>query len=235
MDEHSGQTGFVHGVLGFILTLGSLLFGMAVVVGLHRTILLDETRQGLRFPRFDGNLKRYFVLCFGTGILGLIAGVIIAEIVTVIAHASGHWIVPAGTRPHLHLEATWFGFVVCLLIFARFMLALPSAAVGGSGSVGTSYKATQGNWLRLVAVATLTGLPLVPLVIASASLEAGALREAISTGRPAQLDHSTLFLIVSTAIRTLEAAVMTVMLSLSYRHLVQGGMSPVDQIGTAAS
>jgi hypothetical protein len=227
MDERSGHYGPAHGLFNFVLYIVILLFGMAVVVGLHRTVLLDETRRGLGFPRFDGNLRRYFGVVIGAFFLGGIAGIFLIFAINALAHTLGFWIIPAGAgrKSHLAVQAIWLAFVLCYLAFIRFMLALPGAAVGNPDPFGASYRATRGNWWRLLAVALLTGLPLFVLIAVSAAMDFDQIHDAMGTGKQVRLDHSTLFLIVSAGIRTFETAVLTVMLSLTYQHLVGTGRS----------
>lgn len=101
------------------------------------------------------------------------------------------------------------------------MLALPGAAVGAKDRFSASWKATDGNWLRLFAIALLTLLPLHgPFIIITGIVRATNLM------RPIMLDADTpqqayARIIVFSISQTIDLAVLTVMLSLTYDILVR--------------
>ncbi len=208
--------------LVFLISAAVLVFSMSVIVGIHRTVLLDETRRGIGFLRLDGNLLRYI----GTWLMLMLVGILLAVIFMLVAFIGGLASGLSQQRPPhpgiIVLSVSVFALVIGIL-FLRFMLALPAAAVGSKDGLGVSWSATSGNWLRLVATGFLTFLP---FVILNALLLIPVMHTAVSAvhdGLVTPVKQPIAILIASSLIKALDLAVLTVMLSLTYDVLVRGG------------
>jgi len=115
------------------------------------------------------------------------------------------------------------------------MLALPAAALGDDDRLRFSWKATEGNWLRLAAAAA-AALTLLPIMIAQtvAIFLTVLLSEIAMHSMSHSFQEPILVLVVSAAIRAVSLAVLTVMVSLSYDVLVRGG-GPAGTLEFSAS
>ncbi len=211
-------------LLAFVINILVTLVSMSAAVGLHRTVLLNEIRRGIAFFRWDGNLLRYI----GTGLLLAVIGVLLAIIfilvVTILGMAAG--LVSAPERRGI---LAFFSSIAAILVlgalFLRFMLALPAAALGvEKDRLGTSWRATFGNWLRLFAVAFLTALPLIVLNLLLAIPAMREASHALASGQtPAPMRQPIALLVLFAAVGVANVAVLTVMLSLCYDVLERGG------------
>jgi hypothetical protein len=194
-------------------SLVALAFSMSVVVGIHRTVLLDDVRSGFGFLRWDRNLLSYFVTSLILGFALISAGVLLAVVLLRLFGALAIYPVVA---------------VVVLVIAAltlRLMLALPAAALGDDDRLRFSWKATEGNWLRLAAAAFLTLLPLMIVQVVTVFILVSLAQAAMHT-TPPLLKEPIAVVAVSAAIRAVSLVVLTVMVSLSYDVLVRGGGPP---------
>jgi hypothetical protein len=198
---------------------------MTVVVGIHRTVLLDEARPGVGFLRLDGNLLRYIGAWLLLMVLGILFAVITLLLVMIAAMVGG-LAKPQSNGPAIALATLAIIFAVGAL-FLRFMLALPAAAVGSQDGLGVSWTATRGNWLRLLAAVILT---LLPFIIIDILLVIPTMRDAaamLRAGVQKPIEQPLGLLVATALIKSIDLAVLTVMLSLSYDVLVRGG-GPTD-------
>lgn len=209
-----------------ILLIAVSVFAMSVAVGIHRTVILEEDRHGLRFWRRSGTLGSYFWTAFGLGFLGIVFSLILAYFFTHFAEAMGWWQRPpaiAGRhRQSFPAGAIWAAGAIYMFLFLRFMLALPAAAIGDHDGIRLSFRDTHGNWLRLTAVAILTALPWLALTAVSVALTRDQINEAMRTGVSPHYYSAPAYVALSSAIYVIELAVLSAMLSISYGQLARG-------------
>jgi hypothetical protein len=208
-----------------LITLSSfavIAFSMTVIVGIHRTVLLDETRRGIGFLRLDGNLLRYIGTWIMLMLLAVLFAVILLLALIVVGFATGLIKQRAASEAWILLAGIGVAFILGIL-FLRFMLALPAAAVGSADGLGVSWSATRGNWMRLLGTVILTSLPFIAIDIL---LAVPAMQDAMSSlraGVQKPIEQPIFILVASSLIKAIDLAVLTVMLSLSYDVLVRGG------------
>jgi hypothetical protein len=222
----AGGPQFVPKGLILLISFALLVFSMSVIVGIHRTVLLDETRQGVGFLRLDGNLLRYLGAWIMLALLAALFAVIFLLLLVVAGFATGFIKRHAPGEGVISLLAISVAFLLGVF-FLRFMLALPAAAVGSADGLGVSWSATRGNWLRLLAAGILTSLPFVALDIALAIPAMVHAMSALHADVQKPVVQPIAILIASALVKAVDLAVLTVMLSLSYDVLVRGG-GPVN-------
>jgi hypothetical protein len=137
-----------------------LLAVMSYMVGLHRTVLLEEERLGIGLLRCDRYLwnfvKSWLVIALAT-----LAAATTAITIPFLAFGSGH-LTSAPTFTTLPiLGATLLLLLPILPLWLKMILALPAAALGYRDALGLSWQLTRGNLLRLLAVFLLTSLPFI--------------------------------------------------------------------------
>jgi hypothetical protein len=205
-----------------LISFAVIVFSMSVVVGIHRTVLLDETRHGIGFLRLDGNLMRYIGAWLLLALLGILLAVIFVLLLAILALAAG---LTKQHSPHPVLIAVGSFATVFILgiFFLRFMLALPAAAVGSKDGLGVSWSATRGNWMRLLAAGILTVLPFLILDVLIAIPVMHDAISAVRAGIQKPVEQPIAILFASAFVKAVDLAVLTVMLSLSYDVLVRGG------------
>lgn len=180
----------------------------AFSVGLFRTVIIDEVRGGFAFLRWGFELWRYLktvlIATIGALILGLALLVAGAKFGSADFHS---WkVILIGAIAALPL----------LYLAARLLFAFPAAALGQDKVFRLAWRASAGNALRLLAVLVLTTL--LPTVLE------GLLDFAAASTGPLAFPAA----FVSSVIETLDTALVTVSLSLSYRLLI-GSRGPTDQ------
>jgi hypothetical protein len=205
----AGGPQFVPKGLILLISFALLIFSMSVIVGIHRTVLLDETRRGIGFLRLDGNLLRYLGAWVMLALLAALFAVIFMLLLVIAGFATGLIKRHAPGEGVISLLALTVAFLLGVF-FLRFMLALPAAAVGSADGLGVSWSATRGNWLRLLAAGILTSLPFH----AMSGLHADVQKPVV---------QPIAILVASALLKAVDLAVLTVMLSLSYDVLVRGG------------
>lgn len=148
------------------ITIGWSILTMAVAmsftVGLHRTVLLDERREGAAFLRWDRYLWNYAKAC-------LIA---LLVCVTLLAAFTAALILPLGIGNALMLVMMhglpMYVFLlllvlVSLMVWLKVGLAFPAAALGYGHVFSLSWRLTEGNLPRLFATFLLVYLPFLLL------------------------------------------------------------------------
>lgn len=217
---------------GTFLALGAdlalIVLSIAFVVGVHRTVLLDEVRGGTAFFRWDENLRRYLwtliLLVFAPvpAILGAGIGVaVVAAILGVLLVKSDAGMGAYGVYIIAMMAISVFATI---FISLRLSLALPAAALGEVNRLTLSWKATKGNTTRLFAVSFLTWMPFFILSMAVAVPEMGDMVSALLAGRdPAPPQPGIIALAFSAALQAVSIPILTTMLSLCYDVLVRGG------------
>jgi len=208
----------------YAVAFALLVFSISAIVGIHRTVLLDEIRPGLRFLRWDTNLLRYIGTWLLLLLIAFLLTVILALLAGIVAIAAGARAAGgAAPNPGLHVVIV-AGIAIALgFVFLRFMLALPAAALGEKDRLGVSWKATRGNVLRLVAVVVLTFLPFAVVSGLLATPTIHHVRMAMRGVIEAQTKAPVAMIFISSIVKSVDLAVLTVMLSLSYDVLVRGG------------
>jgi hypothetical protein len=196
------------------VALAGIVGLMTFAVGLHRAILLGDVRHGVAFLRWDRSLRHYawaWVKIFLVTLLG-------AFLVGLVLAGALYW-----------TKAIWKGAVIGAAILAaiglvalpRSVLALPAAALGYDGSLGQAWRATRGNWLRMIAVLILATLPfwILGLLLELPVLGAAAMGKLVPSMAAALLSLKYVLVGFSAALRAIATAVLTVTLSLSYGAL----------------
>ena len=217
---------------GAFLALGAdlalIILSIAFVVGVHRTVLLDEIRGGTGFFRWDENLRRYLwtlvLLVFAPvpAILGAGIGVaVVAAILGVLLIKSDAGM---GAYGIYFIAMMAISLFATIFISLRLSLALPAAALGDAKRLTLSWQATKGNTARLFAVSFLTWMPFFILSMVVAVPEMGDMIAAILAGRaPAPPQPGIIALAFSAALQAVSIPILTTMLSLCYDVLVRGG------------
>jgi hypothetical protein len=184
-----------------LVTFFEELLALAFAVGVHRFVLLGETRPGFAFFRWDRHFVRYVLITILLFVLMLAAALPVVQAALMGGPPNGV-IMLFGT-------VTLFFAVI---VITRLSLLLPSAAIGDEIRGRAIWEATQGNSFRLLGATLLTSLPFLILGVALLGLASDdkigfmvvAVRVALDLLAPAQ------------------TIVVTVMLALSYDLLVRG-------------
>jgi hypothetical protein len=203
--DSSGSLPGVRTFLTGFLSIWLFLIGtMALAVGIHRRILLDEARDDLALFRINRALLSYIGTTFK---LSFAAGLLCFALFLPIAITQGLMTEIAQQPPSLDRLVPAALAVLCidLLFTARFMLALPGAAVGGQRSIRQSWHLTRGNWGRIVIILLAVTLPFQLFSLAIGEIGIGQSRWAVE--------------IVYAVISTMSVPVLAVALSLSYGTL----------------
>ncbi len=203
-------------LVGLGLMVLFALVMMSFIVGLHRTVLLDEIREGSGFLRWDSNLWKYIKAALTVLLFSLAASIVFGLALIVVFGAGGLM------ATFLLHRAVLFGilslpFLLGLFIMLKIGLAFPAAALGYSDVFYLSWRLTAGNLPRLLAVFLLTYLPflLISLLISLLLLR-------VAMMPLSSLPFDFLILAVGLAGEIISAAsisVMTVALSLSFFFL----------------
>ena len=186
-----------------------LIVDGAFSVGLFRTVILGEIRGGLAFLRWGFELWRYLK----TVLIATIGALILGLALLLVAGAK------FGSADFHSWKVILIGAIAALPVLylaARLLFAFPAAALGQDKVFRLAWRTSAGNALRLLAVLVLTTL--LPTVLE------GLLDFAAASTGPLAFPAA----FVSSVIETLDTALVTVSLSLSYRLLV-GPPNPTDQ------
>jgi len=190
---------------------------MSFIVGLHRTVLLDEVRPGAAFLRWDSNLWNYLKTCLWTMVIGLAAAVAIGLALFVIFGTSN--LMSAFLfKKTIVMGGFSLAFIPGLLLSLKIALAFPAAALGHDDVFNLSWRLTTGNLLRLLAAFLLVSLPfLLASILLGLPILLGA---TIGTPSVPRVGMAMLILVLANAIiRLALVSVMTVALSLSFFFL----------------
>ena len=183
--------------------VGGIIF-CSFAVGVHRTVLLSEEKKGISFFRRDMNVLKYIGLSL-LFIFLLISKFIPGAIVNL-----------GGSKNFEMLSFPVYLF--CLVIYVRFLLSLPAAAIGVPNSLSVSWRLTKGNWFRMFALLALASLPVLAFGIFTL---ATALRDPT-------LVFSTTFYFAWLCVGSANALILLVILSFSYHNLA-ATPSPVGE------
>lgn len=187
-----------------IALAGEEILGLAFAVGIHRWVLLAESRPGAAFFRWDRHFVQYLLMSVVLLLLGSIAA-----FPALLMSQGG---VPVGAAVLALAALVWF--VIAMSVMPRLTLALPAAATGDARPMREIWAASTGNLLRLIGVFLLTVFPFLAV--------AGLLGEtdrATDLGAPGTI----LLVVAANLVQTAELIVVNVMLSLCYDALVRGG------------
>lgn len=189
-------------------TILLMLVDGAFSVGLFRTIILDEVREGFAFLRWGFEFWRYLktVLIATLGVLFLGLAVLLV---------AGAKFGDADLQSWRVILIGGLASLPAIYVAARLFLAFPAAALGRDKVFRLSWRATEGNALRLLAALFLTTL--------APTLIGGLLDLAAAANGPLALPATLL----SSAVEVLDTAVITASLALSYRTLAPAP-SPED-------
>ena len=208
-----------------IWTTCVLICLMSFVVGLHRTVLLDEDRPGTAFLHWDEALWSYFKawLKLTLASAGIAFVLTLAGILTMTFTVGQAGLLQSFSNHQVSLfVALAAGLLLVVILTTRLSLAFPAAALGETRVFKLSWGLTGNAWPRLVAVFLLVSLPfLAGSLLFSLPLLAGTLAVKLNGG--SLLDQlNALFLasfVLSAFLKAVSTAVLTVTLSLSYAHL----------------
>jgi hypothetical protein len=194
-----------------------MILSMSFIVGLHRTVLLDEIREGARFLRWDKYLWNYLMAWLTVLIVSLAAAVLIGFALFVIFGTSQLMTALLFDRT-IAFPLLLAPILLWAFFSLKFGLAFPAAALGYRDVFHLSWRLTAGNLLRLLAALILVGAPFVILSIAlAAPTLLGTVMAAPSAPRVGLVLLASL--LVNAAIRAASLSVMTTALSLSFFFL----------------
>lgn len=194
----------------FILQAAEQIFAMAFAVGIHRFVLLGETRPGFQFFRWDRHFVRYVLLTMLFLILILLATVMMAGALGGNPEATAS---AGGAQALFALAVMLIPMLVALTVLCRLVMMLPAAALGDPVRAKEIWVAMQGNSLRLLATIFVTLLPFIVL-------DAVLMRVAPAAGEGMV---GLLVIFLAGLIAPLQLIVVTIMLALSYDVLIRGG------------
>jgi hypothetical protein len=210
-----GVPGLSTSLTVLVVALAGVIGLMTFAVGLHRTILLRDQRTGIAFLRVDSFFRSYaraWFKIFCMAVLGACIGGVATFLALRNVNSAGDIAIAA------LLTAVAMGLFV-----PRFILALPSAALGEGNSIRQSWRLTRGNWLRMIAVLVLAILPftLLGLLLELPALAAAAMAKLVPNMAGALDSLRYVIAAFSAALRAVSTAVLTVTLSLSYAALTR--------------
>lgn len=135
-----------------------LIGSFAFEVGMHRTILLNDFRNGMAFFRWGRDLGHYLLTFIKIVLYGILVGTVLM-IVLILGVVLGLQPTPSKVVGFVFLVI----FAWLLVLFAlslRFALAFPAAAIGEEGSLSLSWQLTKRNWLRFLALGFIVVFPM---------------------------------------------------------------------------
>lgn len=148
--------------MNFVWAILTIAVAMSYTVGLYRTVLLDERREGIAFLRWDRYLWNYAKACLFA----------LLVCVTLMAVFTAALVLPLGIGNALMLlmmhglpmyAFLLLLFLVILFVWLKFGLAFSAAALGYRGVFSLSWRLTEGNLLRLLVTFLLVYLPFLLL------------------------------------------------------------------------
>ena len=209
-------------------SVAELVIAAAFAVGVHRMVLLGEVRDGFNFLRWDADFRRYFWIAF-TLLLLSVGPVMVLASAPVLDLAD-----EIGTPAYLALALAVIAWVVWAILSIRLTLALPAAALGYIHCFKLSWRATQQNLWRLLAVTAIVGLPIGIIeatVVAIADAVLGT--HFGSAAGSSTAIHLALVrlpdITVSAVAAAISEAIYIASLSFSYDFLVRGSGQALSQ------
>jgi hypothetical protein len=193
------------------------------VVAIHRQVLLGEAPVCWKVFRPRTRLLRYIG---GWLFLSVLPGMIVLAFLiwsAILAHFSfagprGRTFIEPEGRPLI--EGAWaIAIAFATWFFLRSMLLLPAAAVGAKQGWATSWDATKGNVLRLLALLLLVVMPAASLEPALWSLIKFLSEGSIAVTKAMVIPVS----VFACATDAIVLVLFPIALSLSYDVLVRGG------------
>lgn len=188
------------------------IVGFSFAVGIHRTILTDETRQGPSFFHWDRYLWSYTKVAM---LIGFVALILAFAAIWFGRNLLLDWMAqPAKLLlpilPALAL-ATW--------LMSRIGLAFPAAALGRDRALAQSWQGTRGNSLRIIAAGFLTMLPvvLISLLVFLPALSVTGLTDASDDTRMGLFAAGAL--LARAVLKALSTLIITAEVSMTYRVL----------------
>ncbi len=209
--------------------IAKVTISIAFAVGVHRTVLLSEGREGLSFFRWDANFRRYFVTMLLIVLITVgyfLASMLLAAIVGGIGVFVGK-LVGGGIGAVLMIVfgiAALAGFLWLTAQFSRVILALPAAALGEQDAIALSWRVTRGNGWLLLGASFLAALPVfVATLIAEAPYMINAIADRMAQPHAPMTPPGLGTIVALALIGALSAPVLVTVLSLSYDVLARGG------------
>ena len=209
--------------------IAKVAISIAFAVGVHRTVLLNEGREGLSFFRWDMNFRRYFVTLLLIVLITvgyLLASILLGAIVGGIGVFAGK-LAGGGTGAVLMIAcgiAALGGFLWLTAQFSRVFLALPAAALGEQEAITLSWRATRGNGWLLLGASFLAALPVfVATAIAEAPYIINSVADRMAQPHAPTTPPGLGTIVALSLVGALSAPVLITVLSLSYDVLVRGG------------
>ena len=218
LDWHGGQS-LVN--LVWVVAMTALL--SSFVVGLHRTVMLDETRTGLSFLHWDSYLWSYFKAWLKFTSSLILAGVLLVFVVVFIgllaigkAEALQHF----KEHPYSLAVAALALALLLFILLTRLSLAFPAAALGLDKVFRRSWALTRNSWPRLLATLALALLPVMLINLIPYLPMLSTIRQMRGHGLPLHPSMGFVILfLINAAAKTVATAVLTVALSLCYTAL----------------
>ena len=212
----SRRMGLVHILFDICWSWLALLLTLSFTVGLHRTVLLDEMREGAAFLRFD----RYLWNSVKTALLALLAAATLSLIfiaALVLPLGTGNLMVLFLLHPFAACGLLLPAWLAASYVGLRISLAFPAAALGYRSVFFLSWRISQGNVLRLFATALLVYLPfLLPGLLL---LPAFAMAASLGPLSAAALAVGLVWLVVGAVLGAVSLSILTVAVSLNFFFL----------------
>jgi hypothetical protein len=192
------QTSLLADVLSTLLFLPFLA---SIAVAWHRRLLLNEVWSGRVYLRLDRPVAGYF------GLSVLISLLFPGLMIAVVPGAEAEW---------QDLLAAALAAGAGLFLSTKIWLALPAQALGDSEiTVRQAWRGSRGNVWRMIAGSALCSLPMLVLVVLTATL----VPDADKATRP--LAYAAWQTLTEIVITFLAGMPVVSFLSLAYRHLIQ--------------
>jgi hypothetical protein len=214
-------------VFGYLIVLWFISVSFAV--GIHRSILLNETRTGIAFLRWDDHFRRYlWISILLIALLIALCVLIIAAISTVATVLVVVSSLAVRSEAAVAVIISVAAAAAFLFLVQRLVLCLPAAALGEKDCFALSWRATRGNALRLMAIACLVALPYLVLSLIVAAPQISVLLHALATHSvPPAYTPGFVTILFDAIVQTVMTPIFVAMLSLCYGILVQGNGSDI--------
>ena len=211
--RQSDDVFFAINLISLPLNVAALVIG---VVGCHRIFLLDHARENTRLFNWTGNE----IKVVGWWLVIGIAFLLMAIPFFLIFFVMGGFNIIA-RMGFAELAVTFLFFMPLLYIMVRWLLVIPSAAIGIHGkTLSWSWRLTAGNGFRLMLLVSI-----FPFLFNVLMVCIGVLFATIFSS----LAYATLLQVLSTVLWLVMGVIQVALLSLSYKFLVENVVVEEDE------
>lgn len=138
--------------------LVTMILLMSFTVGLHRSVLLDEIREGASFLRRDRYLWNYVKACLIALLVGIVLEAVFAAAL-ILPLGIGNFMMLFMLHPLAVYALGVLMWLAGLCVAVRLGLAFPAAALGYRSVFSLAWRISAHNGLRLLATLLLADLP----------------------------------------------------------------------------